>query len=107
MSKGQWFGFDPHDSRPSALAKSVGRVAAVFAVTLGGRRQDDGHQCFVYIDVFGATVHNYTDRVVDLGSITQQKCIPLKSLCSAFWLVSHWDPATYPPKSILLLIKHL
>jgi hypothetical protein len=102
VSKDQWFGFDPlYDSDSTA----IGCVSDVLAVQFG----DYGdYQCFVYIDVFVKTVlYNYTDYTVDFASRCTTRCIPLKCICSAFWLVSHWDPATYPPKSCLLLIKHL
>jgi hypothetical protein len=102
VSKDQWFGFDPFDNSDRT---TIGRVSDVLAVKFGGYGD---YQCFVYIDVFAKTVgYNYTDYTVDFASRCTKVCIPLKCICSAFWLVSHWDPTNYPPTSCLLFIKHL
>ena len=104
VTKGGWFGFDPHDNSRT----KVGRVTDVFACMFDTRHSM--YQCFVYMEVFNGVVPcNFTDYVIDLAGNTARPtvCIPLKSICSAFWLVPHWDVNVYPPKSCLLLVKHL
>ena len=104
VTKGEWFGFDPHDNSPTRVV----RVTEVFACMFDTRLSM--YHCFVYMEVFlGAVSCNFTDYVVDVASTVTRPtvCIPLKSICSAFWLVPHWDTNVYPPKSCLLLVKHL
>ena len=102
VAKGIWFGFDPHDGSRT----KVGRVADVFACTFG--RNSTDYQCFLNIEVFPrATPCNFTDYTVNLADARSMMCIPLKTICSTFWIVPHWDVDVYPPQSCLLLIKNL
>jgi hypothetical protein len=102
VAKGVWFGFDPHDSSRT----KVGRVVDVFACTFDTNFTE--YQCFLKIEVFkDASLYNFTDYTVNLARPGSVMYIPLKTICSTFWIVPHWDVNVFPPLSCLLLIKHL
>ena len=101
VSKGQWFGFD-YDAAPEC---KVGRVKDAFACTFGSNTH---YQCFVYMDTWQGTQKcNLTDFTINFQTRCTTQAIPLKCLSSALWVVSHWNPEEYPPKSCLLFVKHL
>ena len=102
VTKGVWFGFDPHDSSTT----KVGRVVDVFAYTFDANFTE--YQCFLKIEVFkAASLYNFTDYTVNLARPGSMMYIPLKTICSTVWIVPHWVVDVYPPQSCLLLIKNL